>query len=162
MLRITKTSPGVLDLSAVKDEFGLPVVLNGPSHRDVPDLEESNLVLQRVVEAQWVTLTRLPIDVAVTQADILNESEASASPSEAAIATGEPKVSGNPETLPQLQVTEVQPAEDNNLSNAADLGDDVSHTQPPEDSAVTDVSIKPEGSNKPAGKTDTRRAGRRS
>lgn len=62
MLRIAKTSPGVLDLSAVNDEFGLPVVLNGPSHRDIPDHEGSNPVLQRVEAAQWVTVTKLPVN----------------------------------------------------------------------------------------------------
>lgn len=57
MLRIEKISPGVLDLSAVRDEVGVPVVLNGPSYRDVPDHEQDNPVLQRVRDARWVTVT---------------------------------------------------------------------------------------------------------
>lgn len=62
MLRIAKSTPGVLDLSAVKDEHGLPVTLIGPSHRDVPDHEENNPVLQRVRELHWVTVSKVPVE----------------------------------------------------------------------------------------------------
>lgn len=61
MLRIAKSSPGVLDLSAIKDELGIPVILNGASHRDVPDHEQDNPILQRVLDMQWITVTQLPI-----------------------------------------------------------------------------------------------------
>lgn len=62
MLRIAKTTPGVLDLSAVKDEHGIPVTLAGPSHRDVPDHEENNPVLRRIVELHWVTVSKVPVE----------------------------------------------------------------------------------------------------
>lgn len=73
MLRIAKSSPGILDLSAVKDESGLPVTLNGASHRDVPDHEEDNPILQRVRDMQWVTVTRLPVDVPEDTATMVGE-----------------------------------------------------------------------------------------
>lgn len=63
MLRIAKTTPGVLDLSAVKDEHGIPVTLVGPSHRDVPDHEESNPVLRRIVELRWVTVSKVSVEM---------------------------------------------------------------------------------------------------
>jgi hypothetical protein len=63
MLRIAKTTPGVLDLSAVKDEHGIPVTLVGPSHRDVPDHEENNPVLQRIVELRWVTVSKVSVEM---------------------------------------------------------------------------------------------------
>lgn len=148
MLRIAKTSPGVLDLSAVNDEFGLPVILNGPSHRDVPDHEESNPVLQRVVAVQWVTLTRLPVDA---PAD--GPTEDPGDP-ETPIVTGEPE--GLDASSP-LEPAETQPIEDNPPNVTDDAG-----AQPTEDVAVTDVSAKPEEPNKPLSKSDARKAGRRS
>lgn len=147
MLRIAKTSPGVLDLSAVKDEHGLPVILNGPSHRDVPDHEESNPVLQRIVAVQWVTLARLPVDVPADESvDDLGAPEA-------------PIVANESETP---ETSETPSIEDSGSPSAADHVDDVGPAQPPEDDAVTDVSTKLEGSNKPSGKSDSRKAGRRS
>lgn len=85
MLRIAKNSPGILDLSAIKDEFGLPVTLNGPSHRDVPDHEEDNPILQRVRDMQWVTVARLPIGgsedpTVVAKTDVAGEPSASEEP----------------------------------------------------------------------------------
>ena len=62
MLRIAKTTPGILDLSQVKDDRGLPVTLSGPSHRDVPDHEQDNPVLQRVINARWVTVSKVPVE----------------------------------------------------------------------------------------------------
>lgn len=62
MLRIAKSTPGVLDLSPVKDEHGIPVTLIGPSHRDVPDHEGNNPVLERVVELKWVTVSKVPVE----------------------------------------------------------------------------------------------------
>jgi len=61
MLRISKDSLGVLDLSQVKDEHGHPVILSGKSHRDVPDHEMNNEILQRVVDAGWVTVKKLSV-----------------------------------------------------------------------------------------------------
>ncbi len=137
MLRIAKTSPGVLDLSAVKDESGLPVILNGPSHRDVPDHEEENPVLQRVVAVQWVTLTRLPVDAPVDDQAFSNGPEAS-------------------------EVLELPPeTAEGSPPSATDHVDDASASPSSDDNAAVDVSAKPEGSNKPPGKPDTRRAGRR-
>lgn len=70
MLRIAKSSPGILDLSAVKDEHGLPVTLNGASYRDVPDHEEDNPVLQRVRAMQWVTVTKVPLAPSLDEASV--------------------------------------------------------------------------------------------
>jgi hypothetical protein len=159
MLRIAKTSPGVLDLSAVKDEHGLPVVLNGPSHRDVPDREGSNPVLQRVVAAQWVTLARLPVDVPD------DDPPSDLGPPEAPVVTNDPEPSGDPEaagTEAPPETSEASSVESVSPPGAADHVDDVGPAQPPEDDAMTDMSTKPEGSNKPSGRSDSRKAGRRS
>lgn len=158
MLRIAKTSPGVLDLSAVNDEFGLPVILNGPSHRDVPDHEESNPVLQRVVAVQWVTLTRVPVDAPVDDpAQDPGDPEAPNSTPEPPIVIGDPESPEDPETTSPSAPAETQIVDDN-PPNAPDGVD----AQPSEDVAVTDTSVKPEGFNKPSGKSDTRKTGRRS
>jgi len=160
MLRIAKTSPGVLDLSAVKDEHGLPVVLNGPSHRDVPDHEESNPVLQRVVAVQWVTLARLPVDAPA------DNPPSDLGPPEVPVVTNDPETSGDPEvtgTETPPEASEASSVESVGSPGAADHVDDAGPSwQPPEDDAVTDVSTKPEGSNKPSGRSDSRKAGRRS
>jgi hypothetical protein len=146
MLRITKTSPGVLDLSAVKDELGLPVILNGPSHRDVPDHEENNPVLQSVVTAQWVTVARLPVTA---------PEDDPATPSE----PPEPSEPGAPETQPETSGSSL--VEDDNPTGTTDHDDDGA-SQPPEDNGAVDVAVKPEEPSKPFSRSDARKAGRRS
>jgi len=127
MLRIAKTSPGVLDLSAVKDEFGLPVILNGPSHRDVPDHEESNPVLQRVVEVQWVTLTSVPIEAS---------SDDAPAPDDALGVLSVLDGSENPAPK-QLETSEGLLTEDDNVSSSPAQ---VSHEETRDTIQNTDVS----------------------
>ena len=120
MLRIAKTTPGVLDLSAVKDEHGVPVTLIGPSHRDVPDHEESNPVLRRIVELRWVTVSKVPIETpdaepasepdAPPQLDPVTVTE-SDPPAAVAEPTPEPEVSSQSD--PPAAVAEPTPATGN-------------------------------------------------
>lgn len=151
MLRIAKSSPGVLDLSAVKDEFGLPVVLNGASHRDVPDHEEDNPILRRVRDMQWVTVTHLPID----------------GPEEPSATTVPPvETTGNPassEVVPPAETTGEQLAPGDQASSeivppAETTGEPVVASEPPVET-IDDVA-KADGP-KAGGKSDARRAGRR-
>lgn len=166
MLRITKHNPGVLDLSAVKDEHGIPVTLNGVSHRDVPDHEEHNPILQRVVDLRWVTLTRLPVTVSVEAETSVDAGPMSMEPlsdsasasidtsSDSALSSdlrgeAEPTDSTNDpiavgaETAPELTVADDGPSPSDTV-NAGDL------------------SQKSDASTRPAGKSDARKAGRRS
>lgn len=114
MLRIAKNTPGVLDLSAVHDEHGIPVTLIGPSHRDVPDNEENNPVLQRVVELRWVTMTRLSVtssdDTAETinttqSPDVLPEDEKIANATTNEIDSGQTTTDVEPPIEPPVQPT---------------------------------------------------------
>ncbi len=105
MLRIAKNTPGVLDLSAVKDEQGLPVTLIGPSHRDVPDHEENNPVLQRVHELHWVTVSKVPVETPDDSTlNVLSELE---------------PTSDSPPTPDEQPQAELTPANDNPAPPAA-------------------------------------------
>lgn len=119
MLRIAKTTPGVLDLSAVKDEHGIPVTLIGPSHRDVPDHEEGNPVLRRIVELRWVTVSKVPIET--PDAEPASEPDAPPQLDAVTVTESDPPVvvaepAPEPETPPQsdppVAVAEPAPATD--------------------------------------------------
>jgi hypothetical protein len=140
MLRIAKSSPGILDLSAVKDEFGLPVTLNGASHRDVPDHEQDNPVLQRILSMQWVTVTKLPLG---EQTSEMSEAAAPVPASDDKPLTDEP-------------LGDVAP------SPAVEPLGDVAPFPETEQLAPSEQTQAPDGSNKAIGKPDTRKAGRRS
>lgn len=145
MLRITKSTPGVLDLSAVKDEHGVPVTLNGVSHRDVPDHEENNPVLQRIVELRWVSVSPVPLGVVD---DLPVSTSAGAEDTEVPPA---PLDTEHPSALAETNdvAPDVQgPAPDN--------------TEPTPDETLLDAPAKFESSGKSYGKSDTRKAGRRS
>lgn len=143
MLRIAKSSPGVLDLSAVKDEFGLPVTLNGESYRDVPDHEEDNPILRRVRDMQWVTVTRLPINESEEQV-----AEANEPPSEET-AGGLPVETTDEPPAPQEAASFVEATENPTATSEA----------PAE--TVDDI-VKADGPSKAVGKSDFRKTGRRS
>lgn len=159
MLRIAKSTPGVLDLSAVKDEHGLPVTLIGPSHRDVPNHEESNPVLQRIVELGWVTIGPVPLEVAETAEDGAPVS----------IDDGQPPATEPPPpsdvSIPEDPQTSTEPPADLAPSDAPTSDDAINVQGPPTPEAgvepAQDEPAKLEGS-KPSGKSDARKAGRRS
>lgn len=154
MLRITKSTPGVLDLSAVKDEHGLPVTLIGPSYRDVPDHEESNPVLQRIVELGWVTVKPVPLEVNETTNDVDVENsvpsiEQPPTLLDAPIADDAENSTHSAESQPTNHVTQ----------HGVPDGQDVvpnTNVEP-----VQDGPARSDDSAKTSGKSDTRKAGRR-
>jgi hypothetical protein len=157
MLRIAKSSPGVLDLSAVKDEFGLPVTLNGESYRDVPDHEEDNPVLQRVRDMQWVTVTRLLVDASEERVV-----EASGPPPPEDTTGGLP-TSGEPASsaiVPPVETTDEPPALPEVASSAETTENPIVTGEAPAET-VDDV-VKADGPGKAVGKSDSRKTGRRS
>jgi hypothetical protein len=145
MLRIAKSSPGVLDLSSVKDEFGLPVTLNGESYRDVPDHELDNPVLQRVRDMQWVTVTKLPV------APETNESTVDEPPPAA-----EPTTAGG-----DIPPEDASPPADSASPDGTEQTTSDDHAKASEE-AHADAQAKTDGSNKAGTKSDARKAGRRS
>lgn len=168
MLRIAKSTPGVLDLSAVKDEHGLPVTLIGPSHRDVPDHEGDNLVLQRIVELGWVTLSRVPIatsdEAPPAESDALDPPPVEGT---GAGETGAPDAEGVDGAEPStgsVPTTDAPPPEVETRDGAGDAQGpvlDAGSDQPPGE-PTTDAPARSEGAGKPTGRSDSRRAGRRS
>ncbi len=151
MLRIAKSTPGVLDLSAVKDEYGLPVTLIGASYRDVPDHEESNPVLQRIVELGWVTVSHAPLKaVEAETASIVIEPGTPPSTIDTSLLS---------DTLDAAVVIDTAIVTDDTAVGPPDVA---SGAEPPQDAPVSDVSTRSDGSAKPVGKSDARKAGRRS
>ncbi len=158
MLRIAKSTPGVLDLSAVKDEHGLPVTLIGPSHRDVPDHEGDNPVLQRIVELGWVTMFPVPLAVPAESSPVIDQPPFSTETNDTEAAeSAEP-----PTNADAISILPPPPIEmSDNVVDAQSPTTDTGAEQPL-DEAMPDTPAKPEGSAKPSGKSDARRAGRRS
>jgi hypothetical protein len=148
MLRIAKSSPGILDLSAVKDEFGLPVTLNGESHRDVPDHEEDNPVLQRVRDMQWVTVTRLPVEASTS-----GEPPSSGTVPETKT-EGEPP---SPGTVPETK-TEDEPTPPATAPPVETEEVAVVASEQPSDTIDDTAKVEP---GKTISKSDSRKAGRR-
>jgi cytoskeletal protein RodZ len=156
MLRIAKSTPGVLDLSAVKDEHGLPVTLIGASHRDVPDHEGDNPVLQRIVELGWVTMSPVPLAVPdeeppTDSVPTIDQPPASTVTSDVEIDAKEPSTSAPPPSS----------VETGDGMDTQDPAPDAGAEQAP-DAATPDASAKLESSARSSGKSDARKAGRRS
>lgn len=142
MLRIAKTTPGVLDLSAVKDEHGIPVTLIGPSYRDVPDHEESNPVLRRIVELRWVTVSKVSVETSNETA-----SEVSSDPNLDPVPDDPPPSDPAMTAEPEFSVIAAEP------SSASDNPDTQSDDQA---SATSVANVAPSPTVKPERKSSRR------
>lgn len=165
MLRITKNTPGVLDLSAVKDEHGLPVTLVGPSHRDVPDHEGDNPVLQRIVELGWVTVSAVPVEISNTPSPEFAPSPPSIETGDGE--TGAPDAGAVGDVEPSagaVPATDAVPLEVDVGDGAGDAQgpDPDAGTEQPQGEPTSDAPARSEAAGKPTGRSDSRRAGRRS
>lgn len=166
MLRIAKSTPGVLDLSAVKDEHGLPVTLIGPSHQDVPDHERDNPVLQRIVELGWVTLSRVPIatsdEAPPAESDTLDPPPIEKTSAGETSASDTKGVDGAEPSTSSVPTTDAPPLEVDTRDSASDVPVLDAESDQPSGEPTTDPPARPEGVGKSTGRSDSRRAGRRS
>ncbi len=172
MLRIAKSTPGVLDLSAVKDEHGIPVTLIGPSHRDVPDHEEDNPILQRIAELGWVTVSRVPVGTS-DETPPTEPALCDLAPSSTGMSDSETGAA-NTSSVPDVGVTELStdlapttdviPPEGETGNGASDVQSPAldAGIEQPSGELTPEVPARSEGAGRPAGRSDSRRAGRRS